>query len=190
MRIPKRHSTADDLGFTLIELMIAVAIVAILAAVAIASYIKHIKGARIVEGKTFVQLIQGRQETYFQQFGQYCNASQTGKHPTLIAADEPIAKKWDPASNSTWHELHVRPEQGYTHFQWTVVASDPDASPAHGLDSFASAVGIPSQPAAPGVPHPWYYILGEADLDGKGSPYTELRSSSARIQIVVHNEMK
>ena len=190
MRRDKRQLAANDHGFTLVELMIAVAIVAILAAVAIVTYIKHIKGARIVEAKTFVQIIQSRQETYFQQHGQYCNASSTGKHPTLVASSEPVSKKWAPRSSSSWNDLSVRPDTGYTYFQWTVVASDPNASPPHALDSFCSQVGIPPQPASPGVPHPWYYILGEADLDGKGSPYTELRSSSTRVQVVVVNELK
>lgn len=189
MRRQKRASAASELGFTLIELLIAVAIVAILAGVAIASYIKHIKTARIVEGKTFIQLIQARQETYFQQHGNYCDASYSGKHPVLTGT-EPEAKKWGPGSNSTWHDLNVAPEGGYTYFQWTVVASDPGASPPHALDSFASQVGIPAQPASPGVPHPWYYVLGEADFDGLSSPYTELRASSTRTQIITLNQYK
>ena len=190
MRHPRKRRNGKEHGFTLIELMIAVAIVAILAAVAIVTYVKHIKGARIVEAKAFIQLIQSRQETYFQQHGQYCNASQSGAHPTLAVGSEPVSKTWAPPSSSTWHDLSVRPEGGRTWFQWSVVASDPDASPVHGLDSFASQVGIPAQPQSPGVPHPWYYIIGLADLDGNGSPYTELRSSSTRIQPVVVNEHK
>lgn len=41
-----------ELGFTLIELMIAVAIVAILAAIAYPSYIEHVKRARRADAKT------------------------------------------------------------------------------------------------------------------------------------------
>jgi len=188
MRQPRERRKGQELGFTIIELMIAVAIVAILAAVAIVTYVKHIKGARVVEAKAFVQLIQSRQETYFQQHGQYCNASQTGSHPTLATGSEPVAKRWAPGTTSTWHELAVTPEGGYTYFQWAVVASNPDASPPHGLDSFAAQVGIPAQPSSPGTPHPWYYIVGLADMNGNGSPYTELRSSSTRTQPVVLNE--
>ncbi len=188
MNRTKRITPDRQAGFTLIELMIAVAIVAILAGVAVAAYVKHIKSARIVEAKAFIQLIQARQESYFQQHGHYCNASQSGKHPTLISGSEPSGKKWDPSSGSSWLDLGARPEGGYTYFQWTVVASDPSQS--HALDSFAGQMGIAAQPAAPGSPHPWYYVLAEGDLDGDDSPYTELRTSSARTQPIIVNEGK
>lgn len=173
-----------ETGFTLIELMIAVAIVAILASVAVIAYIKHIHAGRLVEGKALVALIQSRQEAYFQQYGQYCDAAASGIYPPLIPGKEPVAKPWTPVATSGWVELGVKPESGYTYFALDVRASAP---PAHALFGLASSIGIPAQPTS-GTAHPWYYVTAEADFDGDNTKYTELRTSSAWSQIIVLNE--
>lgn len=179
----RRLFIAPDRGFTLIELMVAVVIVAILATVAVIAYIKHIRTGRIVEAKTFMATIQARQEAYFQQFGQYCDASNGGIHPTPI---NNLPKRWNPSSGSGWVELGVRPQSGYTYFTFDVRASQPPGHPLFGEATVAN-MGITAQPAA-GTPHPWYYATGVADLDGSGAPNTELRASSARTNIIVYNE--
>ena len=55
-------------GFTLIELMIAVAVAAILAGIAYPSYIEHVRKAKRTEGK--VALLQ-QQERFYSQRGSY-----------------------------------------------------------------------------------------------------------------------
>lgn len=52
-------------GFTLIELMITVAIVAILAAIALPSYQSHIRKARRVEAQAYLMDLAQRQQQYF-----------------------------------------------------------------------------------------------------------------------------
>ena len=64
----------DTDGFTLIELMVTVAIVAILAAVAYPSYTGHIRKARRTEAKTALLQIQVAQEKYFLQNNAYSPA--------------------------------------------------------------------------------------------------------------------
>ena len=58
-------------GFTLIELMIVVAIVAILAAVAVPSYKKFVLEGRRAEGKAFALDIASRQERHWTQYSAY-----------------------------------------------------------------------------------------------------------------------
>ncbi len=175
--------------------MVAVVIVAVLAAVAFIAYGRWVKRGRITEGKTFVSIIMSRQETYFQQFGQYCDAGASGAHPTIASGSEPVAKKWSPGSSSSWVDLAVKPPKGYSYFSYDVRASAPPKHALYGEASGAPNMRITAQPTAAGTtPHPWYYISALADLDGDGGTCsgstpacTDVRSSSAR-QMYVLNE--
>ena len=182
-------------GFTFIELMVAVVIVGVLAAVAFIAYGRWVKRGRVTEGKTFVAIIMSRQEAYFQQYGQYCDASRSGAHPVIVSGSEPVAKKWEPSSTSGWVDLAVKPPQGHTYFSYDVRASDPKANhKLYGEAAGAPNMHIAAQPTGSGAtPHPWYYISALADLDGDGgdctgsSPTcTDVRSSSARTMYVLN----
>lgn len=58
-------------GFTLIELMIAVAIVAILAAIAYPSYVNQVRKARRVEAKTLLLEVANKQERFYTENNTY-----------------------------------------------------------------------------------------------------------------------
>ncbi len=60
-------------GFTLIELMIVVAIVSILAAVAVPSYQQYVLSGKRAEGKAFALDIASRQERHFTQNSRYAS---------------------------------------------------------------------------------------------------------------------
>jgi type IV pilus assembly protein PilE len=65
-------------GFTLIELMIAVAIVAILAAVALPAYNQYVFRSRIPAGLDALSAFQTRMEQRYQDVGYYANTVVTG----------------------------------------------------------------------------------------------------------------
>ena len=65
-----RHKAA---GFTLIELMIAVAVVAILVAIVAPSYQQQIRKSRRVDAKTALLDLASRQERYFSTHSTYTN---------------------------------------------------------------------------------------------------------------------
>ena len=69
-------------GFTLMELMIATAIVAILGAIAIPMYSGYIKQSRLVEGQTELHAIEMAQEEYFADNSTYFEG---GDAATLMA---------------------------------------------------------------------------------------------------------
>ncbi|MEZ4254396.1 MAG: prepilin-type N-terminal cleavage/methylation domain-containing protein [Polyangiales bacterium] len=71
-------------AFSLIELMIVVAIVGILAAVAMPVFGGYINRAKVSEAVNFVGIIKLRQESYRAEFGQYADAPNYGRprpHP-------------------------------------------------------------------------------------------------------------
>lgn len=61
----------NNKGFTLIEVMIVVAIIGILAAIAYPSYDEYVKRGNRTEGQAFLQDVAARQERYFSQNNAY-----------------------------------------------------------------------------------------------------------------------
>jgi len=66
-----RYSSGQQYGFTLIELMIVVAIVAILAAVAYPSYLDSVRKGKRAEGRTALIETLQQQERYMTQYNTY-----------------------------------------------------------------------------------------------------------------------
>jgi prepilin-type N-terminal cleavage/methylation domain-containing protein len=157
-------------GFTLVELMIVVAVLAILAAVAIASYRRYILRARIVEAYTMLGLIGERQAAYRGFFDQYCDvssASHDGTAPTLTSrwpSTSPGASSadWYTGLPAEWNQLGVRPT-GRVYFQYDTVAGNAGVAPPFGGGlNYSSA---PNQDV-------WWAAHAYGDLDGDGTQST------------------
>lgn len=76
----KRPTSNAATGFTLIELMIVVAIVAMLSAIAYPSYVEYVLKSKRSDGKALLSRIAGEQERFFTARGQYTN-NLTGAKP-------------------------------------------------------------------------------------------------------------
>src|SRR6185295_2455470 len=78
------RNNRNSAGFTLIEAMITVAVIAILAAIALPNYFDYITRSRIVEAKTNLADMRTRLEQYFLDNRAYpgaCVASASGPAP-------------------------------------------------------------------------------------------------------------
>lgn len=98
--MPKQHTINEQQGFTLIEVMIVVAIIGILAAIAYPSYDEYVKRANRSEGHALLNDASASQERYFSQNNAYITTnagiaslglkrgsqSETGKYSLTVAA--------------------------------------------------------------------------------------------------------
>lgn len=151
-RVPVRAKVA---GFTLVELMITVTIVAILAAIAIPAFSTYIRKARTTEATGFLAEIKSRQESYRFDFGMYCNVSRTRLNTYPAGAPTARARAW--ASSPEWNELGAAPPGGMALFSYSTVAGPPGTTPVAG--GYPDARGYDTLDF-------WFVSMAVGDLDG------------------------
>jgi len=80
-------------GFTLIEIMVAMAIIAVLAAIAIPAYNGYVHTARMVEGRDSIASLHLAQVEFFEENGFFFIGNTTAAAETLITASNGL---WNP----------------------------------------------------------------------------------------------
>jgi type IV pilus assembly protein PilA len=159
-------------GFTLTELLIAVAIVGILAAVAITGYRAYIRRALTSEAIAFVSEIKAKQESYRAEFGVYCNVSQNcdNWYPDFQGVPRGSTAAWDPPPESGWRQLGARPEGGRVHFAYQTIAGLPGTNVPGGCPDWNL-----------NVQDHWFAVRARGDLDFDETAFSFYET---------HNQMK
>lgn len=92
---------AGESGFTLIEVMIVVAIIAIIAGIAVPSYSKYMIDARRTDAISFLSEVAGEQTRYFSNNNQYATSMSELGYGTADTAVSPEGHYVVSVSNST-----------------------------------------------------------------------------------------
>ena len=158
----KRLNRRGVSGFTLMELMIVVAIIGILAAVAVPVYLGYVKRAKASEAFTLLQGIRETEEAYFAEFKRYTN--DIAWEPYTPGGGQPCSRTtdWNLAAGSGWLDLGFVPG-GPTYYAYSVES---------GYTGGVLQAGAP--PATPGTPswgalRPWFRAIAEGDADCDGA---------------------
>lgn len=157
-------------GFSLIELMITVAIVGVLAAIAVPSFQGYLQRSRAVEATGFLADIRQKQETYRAEFGAYCavDGQAIGTYTPAALPGAGQVQTW-PVNDGNWTQLGARPD-GTIRFQYASIAGNPGQAPP-GSSNLSSTDF-------------WFVAAARGDLDNDGDfLLMETYSGASRIWV-------
>lgn len=156
-------------GFTLVELMITVAIVGVLATLAVFAVRKYVRSAAISEGTEMITGILANQQAYFAEVGTYADISASITADTSKYFPTPLEGKvtdWEGACGAkcktgmSWNLINVK-ASGPVRFGYATIASSTQVPSARNGGPIAPTGAFPSQMAAldslastPAI-HPW-----------------------------------
>ena len=157
-------TTRSRAGFSLVELMIVVAIVGILAAIAIPSFRSYVQKAKTTEATTFIGEIRQREEAYRAEFGTYCAAPVAPR-----AAPNQFSVPWTVAAGSAWNQLGASPDSA-VRFTYVVLGGAPGTAGPAGSNITGNDF--------------WYVVRATGDLDGDGTQVVfETYSGSSAVWV-------
>lgn len=185
------RTRAPSRGFTLIELMIVVVIVAVLATLAVVGYRKMVLASHVSEATGMVQNIRVAQEEYFSESRQYANVSPTLTtwYPQSSPSYTIGVTAWGAAcggscnANMDWSQLPLHVD-GPVMFGYATVAGPPGQAPVPASVTVnGQTVTFPANP-----PTDWFIVAATCDLDGNGPPNTSVYTTSWQNSILIDQE--
>lgn len=101
--------SSGQAGFTLIELMIAVAIIGILAAIAYPSYLEHVKSTRRGDAQGDLASFANAMERYYTRNSTYIGADggSSDISNTLTVPDASVFRNQSPADGTAFYNLRI-----------------------------------------------------------------------------------
>jgi prepilin-type N-terminal cleavage/methylation domain-containing protein len=185
-------------GFTMVELMIVVVIVAILGTLATIGVRKYILAAKTTEATKMIGAIKGAQEQHMTDFGEYLDVSKVNKlddYSTYYPATAPLKREkmtWGGGTGdvaNAWRTLGVRVSEPVMYI-YGCAAGGGNVIPAAPAVMSWRRTDIPPIANYPttATGQPWYLIQAAGDLDGDGTVGTWGSSSLAPEIFHDHDE--
>jgi type IV pilus assembly protein PilA len=179
-----RMRRAARRAFTLVELMIVVAIVGVLAVIAVVGYRKLVLSGKVTEAKNVISGVRLAQEEYKTERGVYANIGASSLCPNPASGTAQAKWAWDTACSGgvgTWAMLPFHPD-GPVQFGYATVAGT--GTPPSPIGQPVTFVTVPGTVGT----NPWYYVTASADLDANGGAFTELVGTSWQNTIFTFQE--
>jgi type IV pilus assembly protein PilE len=114
----------DERGFTMIELMMTVAVIAILAAVALPNYTEYIQRSKIIEATNKLAEHRVRMEQYFQDNRTYANGAACGIADPPYAAGKDAFKVACSGATATTYTVKATGQGTMSGFEFTLDQSN------------------------------------------------------------------
>jgi prepilin-type N-terminal cleavage/methylation domain-containing protein len=161
-------------GFTLIEVMIVVALIAILAAIVIPSFFTEASRAKgDAEVASIFSELRVRQEQYKVEQGAYLSTG-ADENDTFPASPSPSLQAFQSALPAEWVSLRFASPQPEVRCAYVAIAG----SAGDSTGAMAQTFGMAATPSVS-----WYYLLAHCDMDGvAGDSYYFTSSMDTRIQ--------
>jgi type IV pilus assembly protein PilA len=152
-------------GFTLIELMIVVAIIGVLAALAVYGVRRYVTAAATAEPMEIINSVRAAEESYKDEtFGYLQVSTMSSYFPFGTTVPKNQKMSWD-GGNSTelalWNQLGVHPTN-VVQFGYACAAGKGSGVPSQ------SELGIGTNLNYPSSATDWYVVRAASDRDGNG----------------------
>jgi prepilin-type N-terminal cleavage/methylation domain-containing protein len=147
-------------GFTLVEMMVTVAIIGVLAAIAVPAFVKTTRKTRGAEAHAVFAELRQRQEEYHLANGTYFS---TGINEADIFPATPGKTAQSIAGRpASWTTLKLRLPNSSLYCGYVAIAGT--ANSTAGLGAKAAEFGLSTAPRTD-----WYYLLARCNLDGSNT---------------------
>lgn len=152
-------------GFTLIEVVVVVAIVGILAAIAIPAFVGQMRRSQMIDAFRMLDDMKRAEATYFAHYSRYCDV---GWNPPALPSgtDQTVLD----TSRPDWQSLGVNTD-GPQRFRYQAISGTPGSPPPAGVTN------MPQDDF-------WFVVQAQGDLDGDGTAvFVETYSHGDRVFI-------
>jgi prepilin-type N-terminal cleavage/methylation domain-containing protein len=185
------RSSARARGYTLIELMLVVALVAVLATLAIFGYRKWVRGAHVAEGQDMVAAIRAAEERYYAENGAYLSVTTGLGDGYTYPSPHPsnFATAWGGSCStcvgSGYTGLGVT-SSAPVFFGYSTIADS--TKTAQSLVGTKTTNGATIDLSQMGNGQPWYFVEADANISGDKANYMHVYGMSATNTIFVDGE--